>query len=35
MSMRHNTLDVVGVQYHPESVLTEHGLKIVENWLKN
>ena len=35
MSMRHKTLDVVGVQYHPESVLTEHGLTIVENWLKN
>ncbi len=35
MSMRHNSLDVVGVQYHPESVLTQHGLKIVENWLKN
>ena len=35
MSMRHNTLDVVGVQYHPESVLTNHGLDIVENWLKN
>ena len=35
MSMRHKELDVVGVQYHPESVLTEHGLKIIENWLKN
>ena len=35
MSMRHKTLDIVGVQYHPESVLTEHGLTIVENWLKN
>ena len=35
MSMRHASLDIVGVQYHPESVLTEHGLKIVENWLKN
>lgn len=35
MSMRHNSLDIVGVQYHPESVLTEHGLKIVENWLNN
>lgn len=35
MSMRHNSLDVVGVQYHPESVLTENGLEIVENWLKN
>tara|TARA_B100000674_G_C37771242_1_gene882618 strand:+ start:374 stop:940 length:567 start_codon:yes stop_codon:yes gene_type:complete len=35
MSIRHNSLDIVGVQYHPESVLTEHGLKIVENWLNN
>jgi anthranilate synthase component 2 len=35
MSMRHKSLDLVGVQYHPESVLTEHGLKIIENWLKN
>jgi anthranilate synthase component II len=35
MSMRHSTLDVVGLQYHPESVLTDHGLDIVENWLKN
>ena len=26
---------VYSVQYHPESVLTEHGLKIIENWLKN
>ena len=35
MGISHKEYDVKGVQYHPESVLTEHGLKIVENWLKN
>ena len=35
MSMKHNTYDVRGVQYHPESVLTPNGKKILENWLKN
>ncbi|MBN1597197.1 MAG: aminodeoxychorismate/anthranilate synthase component II [Bacteroidales bacterium] len=34
MGISHKEYDVKGVQYHPESVLTEHGLKIVENWLK-
>lgn len=33
MSLRHKTYDVRGVQYHPESVLTPHGKKILENWL--
>lgn len=33
MGMSHQKYDVRGVQYHPESVLTEHGLKIIENWL--
>jgi anthranilate synthase component 2 len=33
MGISHNEFDVKGVQYHPESVLTEHGMKIVENWL--
>lgn len=33
MGMSHHKYDVRGVQYHPESVLTEHGLKIMENWL--
>ena len=34
MSVTHKTYDLRGVQFHPESVLTEHGLKIIENWLK-
>ncbi|MEZ4886629.1 MAG: aminodeoxychorismate/anthranilate synthase component II [Chitinophagales bacterium] len=33
MGIRHREYDVRGVQFHPESVLTEHGVKIVENWL--
>ncbi len=33
MGISHKTYDVRGVQYHPESVLTPNGLKIVENWL--
>lgn len=35
MSLRHKTYDVKGVQYHPESVLTPYGKKILENWLKD
>jgi len=35
MGISHKIYDVKGVQYHPESVLTEYGLKIMENWLNN
>jgi anthranilate synthase component 2 len=35
MSLEHTQFDVKGVQYHPESVLTPNGAKIIENWLKN
>ena len=35
MSMKHKQLDVRGVQFHPESVLTPLGEKIIENWLKH
>ncbi|MDE5821869.1 MAG: aminodeoxychorismate/anthranilate synthase component II [Paramuribaculum sp.] len=34
MAMRHRTLDVCGVQFHPESILTPQGLTIIDNWLK-
>ncbi len=34
MSLEHSTYDVKGVQYHPESVLTPEGAKIISNWLK-
>jgi para-aminobenzoate synthetase component 2 len=33
MSLRHKTLPIEGVQFHPESVLTEHGHKLLANWL--
>ena len=34
MALRHKKFDLCGVQFHPESVLTEHGAKMMGNWLR-
>ncbi len=35
MAIRHRTLNVCGVQFHPESLLTPEGLKIIGNWVNS
>ncbi len=33
MGLRHQQYDVKGLQFHPESILTEHGKEMIKNWL--
>ena len=33
MGVKHKTLDIEGVQFHPESILTEHGHAMLRNFL--
>jgi anthranilate synthase/aminodeoxychorismate synthase-like glutamine amidotransferase len=35
MALRHRSKPVEGVQFHPESILTEHGMDMISNWLKS
>jgi len=34
MAIVHRDLPIWGVQFHPESILTEHGLSMMQNWLR-
>lgn len=35
MALTHREYDVRGMQFHPESVLTDNGKKLIENWINN
>jgi anthranilate synthase component 2 len=35
MSMEHKQYPIVGVQFHPESIMTEFGMKIIENFIES
>jgi len=35
MSIRHKTLNIRGIQFHPESIMTPKGEKMIVNWLNN
>ena len=34
MALKHKEFDVKGVQFHPESILTEYGYQIIKNWIE-
>ena len=35
MALKHKEFDVRGIQFHPESVLTPEGFKMIKNWVEN
>ena len=34
MALEHKNYPIFGVQFHPESIVTEHGMKMIENFLE-
>ena len=34
MAFRHKSLNVYGIQFHPESILSEYGETLISNWIK-
>ncbi len=34
MAIRHKEFDICGVQFHPESIMTEHGFDMLKNWIE-
>lgn len=35
MAIKHRKLPIFGVQFHPESIMTTHGSKMINNWIKS
>ena len=35
MAIKHTKFDIRGVQFHPESILTEYGFQLIKNWITN
>jgi len=35
MAIRHKDLNICSVQFHPESIMTEHGFDILKNWIED
>ncbi|MEE2700017.1 MAG: aminodeoxychorismate/anthranilate synthase component II [Bacteroidota bacterium] len=35
MSIRHKEFDLIGLQFHPESIMTEYGLQMIKNWIQS
>jgi anthranilate synthase/aminodeoxychorismate synthase-like glutamine amidotransferase len=35
MALNHASLPLLGVQYHPESILTEYGFTMIQNWVRH
>ena len=35
MALKHESYDLHGVQFHPESILTKEGMTMLENWIKH